>query len=266
MTGRPRIDPARLAPGSQRRFHAAGHGSTGTKARGTMRTAIELPAYHPAVRGGRTLFPSRVYAPDEVKGLLKSGQHSRKIGRVVTKGKRRGWPIYTLTLEERATCPRSCLEWQSCYGNHMHAAERIEHGEAMLEPLALELCDLARAHPQGFLIRLHVLGDFWSADYVRFWGKMLEALPMMAVFGFTAHDSLSETGLAIVETLDAIGWQRFSVRFSGAVGANMAARVVDHGRKDPEAIACPAQTGGTDCCATCGLCWHSTRSIAFERH
>jgi hypothetical protein len=28
----------------------------------------------------------------------------------------------------------------------------------------------------------------------------------------------------------------------------------------------PAQTGKTDCCATCALCWHSDRTIAFLRH
>jgi len=46
----------------------------------------------------------------------------------------------------------------------------------------------------------------------------------------------------------------------------MAARVLDPGDVDTEAIACPAQTGGTDCCATCALCWNSQRSISFRRH
>lgn len=35
---------------------------------------------------------------------------------------------------------------------------------------------------------------------------------------------------------------------------------------DPDAILCPAQTGATDCCATCVLCWQSERSIAFRPH
>ncbi len=35
---------------------------------------------------------------------------------------------------------------------------------------------------------------------------------------------------------------------------------------DPQSIPCPAQTGATDCCATCALCWQSDRSIAFKRH
>jgi hypothetical protein len=57
------------------------------------------------------MFPSRVFDPDEVQRVLKDGHQSRKIGKFVTKGKMRGFPIFTLTLEERATCPRSCLAW-----------------------------------------------------------------------------------------------------------------------------------------------------------
>ena len=45
-----------------------------------------------------------------------------------------------------------------------------------------------------------------------------------------------------------------------------AARVIGPGETDDQAILCPAQTGATDCCATCALCWASTRTIAFRRH
>ena len=93
-----RKDPV---PGAQRRF-------TGPPPAGG---GLMLPVVHPAVRAGRTIFASRVYAPDEVARVLKDGHQSRKIGRTIAKGHRRGWPIFTLTLEERATCPRSCGEW-----------------------------------------------------------------------------------------------------------------------------------------------------------
>jgi hypothetical protein len=69
---------------------------------------IVLSALHPAHRSGRSIFPTRVYDPSEVGRVLKDGHQSRKIGKVVMKGARRGWPIFTLTLEERATCPREC--------------------------------------------------------------------------------------------------------------------------------------------------------------
>lgn len=264
--GREALAPEKLSASSLRRFSAKTHQSAGETSRGSGATAIVLPAYHPAVRGGRTLFPSRVYAPEEAARLLKSGHHSRKIGKLVTKGKHRGWPIYTLTLEERASCPSTCREWASCFGNHMHAAERIEHGPALLESLGEELCALARLHPRGFMVRLHVLGDFWSTEYVAFWDAMLRALPMLAVFGFTAHEPRSPIGRAVALMAANHGWQRAAIRFSGAPHANRASRVIGPGETDTEAVICPAQTGGTDCCGTCALCWHSERSIAFKRH
>src|SRR5690606_6120577 len=89
------------APTTMRR-----HGSIEPSGRGVV-----LSALSPAFKYGRSIFPSRVYDPDEVARVLKSGHQSRKIGAFVAKGPRRGWPIYTLTLEERATCPRNCREW-----------------------------------------------------------------------------------------------------------------------------------------------------------
>lgn len=134
-----------------------GFGSIAPSGRGVV-----LPAFDQAARSGRTLFPSRVYAPEEVARVLKSGHQSRKIGAFATKGPRRGWPIFTLTLEERATCPRSCQQWRSCYGNNMQATERIEPGEALENALVAELAELQAKHPDGFMVRAHVLGDFYS--------------------------------------------------------------------------------------------------------
>lgn len=244
-------------PHGQRRFAAAvptGHG-------------IVLPAFHPALRAGRSLFPSRVFAPDEVQRLLKDGHQSRKIGKIITKGRRRGWPIYTLTLEERATCPRGCREWASCYGNNMQAAERIDQGDAMFPVLEAELERLAAEFPTGFLVRLHVLGDFWSVRYVEFWAYMLHRFKALYLFGFTAHDPGSPIGEAIGLLMGHVGWERAAFRYSGLSGKRHGSAVVlGPGEADPDAILCPAQTGATDCCATCALCWQSTRSIAFRRH
>lgn len=245
-----------LAPTSQRRFSGALRGGNG----------IMLPGYHPAVRTGRTLFPSRIFGPWEVERVLKDGHQSRKIGKIIAKGRRRGWPIYTLTLEERATCPRSCGEWQSCYGNRMQAAEQIEHGRELMNALAHEVVRLSEEHPRGFLVRLHVLGDFWSVDYVAFWESLLRDIPALHLFGFTAHAPDSTIGAAIAAMMVNVGWDRAAFRFSGAAGAMMASRVIGPGEVDDQAILCPAQTGATDCCATCSLCWASQRSIAFRRH
>lgn len=246
----------KLAATAMRRF-----GSIDPRGRG-----IVLPAFHAAARSGRTIFPTRLFAPDEVGRLLKSGHHSRKIGAFATKGRQKGWPIYTLTLEERASCPRSCTEWLHCYGNNMQAAERIEHGPELIAALESELFALARAHPSGFLVRLHVLGDFYSTEYVGFWRRMLASIKALHLFGFTANPPASPIGRAISRMALDHGWERAAIRFSGADHALRAARVIPAGEDDADAILCPAQTGDTDCCGTCGLCWHSERSIAFRRH
>lgn len=227
---------------------------------------VTIGALSQAHRDGRTIFPSRVFAPDEVKRVLKTGQQSRKIGKTVMKGHRRGWPIFTLTLEERATCPRSCGAWGFCYGNNMQAAERIEAGPALEAALWDELAVLQAAHPGDYLVRIHVLGDFYSAAYVTLWGNALIAFPALHVFGFTARDPHDPIGVAI-DALVRKHWDRFAVRFSGRPGRSFASRIApEDGAEDPLAITCPAQTGATDCCATCALCWQSDRSISFRRH
>lgn len=250
------------SPSALRRFGSVRAGGRG----------VSLSALHPAHHGARTIFGSRVYAPDEVGRVLKTGHQSRKIGKTVMKGARRGWPIFTLTLEERASCPRpqadgaGCREWASCYGNNMQAAERIEAGPALIAALEGEIAALAARHPGGFMVRLHVLGDFWSVEYVQFWGAMLRQWPMCALFGFTAHAPASPIGRAVAALALDFGWSRAAIRFSGAPHEVRAARVIGPGEVDALAILCPAQTGATECCATCALCWQSDRSIAFRRH
>src|SRR5882724_9505769 len=89
---------------------------------------MTLASDHKAVVEQTTLFPSRIRAPDFSDRLFKSGVHSRKIGSHVTKGVWAGMPIFTLTLEERATCPTACEHWSDCFGNKMHWSTRFKAG------------------------------------------------------------------------------------------------------------------------------------------
>jgi hypothetical protein len=154
-------------------------------------------------------------------------------------------------------------------GNSMQAAERIVAGEQLLEALTLELEALQRQHPGGFMVRLHVLGDFYSADYVRFWTSALETFPALHVFGFTARLPGTEIGDALW-ALTGSDWDRFAIRFSGLDSHEKASILQgDSGSNTPDstkAIPCPAQTEATECCASCMLCIHSKRSIMFARH
>lgn len=250
----PTIRAGYRSGGALRRFDAV-------EARGSR---FRLADTHPAIADGHSLFQARVYAADAVPRLLIDGHNSRKIGRQVTKGRWRGFRIFTLTLEERRTCPRSCGEWRSCYGNSMNWARRIAAGPELERGLWSELEAKQRAHPRGFAVRLHVLGDFYSTDYVELWSAALDAFPALHVFGYTAHAPDGPIGCALRELLGA--WpKRFALRFSGFDAPTDGAIVIERGAATPHVI-CPAQTGGAECCATCAFCWHSDRTVAFWRH
>lgn len=233
-----------------------------------------LNANHPALSEGRSIFPASVVLPSESPRLLVSGVNNSKLGRMVTKGPRAGWPIFQLTLEERATCPRSCAQWSNCYGNAMHLARRHRVVKGFLPKLEAELEALNRAYPKGFLVRLHTLGDFYSADYVQFWADMLDELPALHVFGYTARSEHKDDAQSR-RTAKALIWlveeafDRFAIRFSRASPVSHGAVVVDEPSTDPRVIMCPAQTGATEACATCGLCWSEAardKTIGFLRH
>lgn len=225
---------------------------------------IVLPPHHPASRDGATIFPASVVPAGKLARLLKSGEHSRKIGGQVTKGPCRGQPIFTLTLEERQTCPRSCEQWSSCYGNNMPFAQRITDDGTLLRRLWAELAVKAIENPAGFLVRLHVLGDFYSVAYVEFWRQALVEFPGLRIFGFTARMPPDPIGIAIVAMV-AENYDRCRMRFSGLRQEDDGAIVVDR-REDAIGILCPAESNAARCCASCALCWHSNRTISFLRH
>lgn len=225
---------------------------------------VTLDPHHLAIVEGRTLFPSTVVPTAASPRLLVSGMNSRKTGRVVTKGRWIGFPIFTLTLEERATCPATCEQWSGCYGNNMPFARRHRVDDVFGARLVTELRALAAAHRGGFVVRLHILGDFYSASYVRLWASALEELPALRVFGYTAHEIASPIGAEILRMTgraDGRCWIRFSGLRAGPLGS-----VVIDALDQSRGLVCPAQTGATDCCATCGLCWSSARTIEFLRH
>lgn len=229
-----------------------------------------LPASHRAIKEGRTLFPSTVVKAQDAPRLLVSGANQRKIGDRVTKGAWRGCPIFCLTLEERATCPRTCENWGVCYGNGMPRSRRHAHGPELEYLLWAELRQKQAQHPDGFVVRLHILGDFYDAAYAQLWARWLKEFPALRIFGYTAHPRASIIG-GILAHLNSIFADRCAIRFSGRgeLGGTMRAATiweVPKGPVTPAGIVCPAQTGQSDCCGTCTLCWSTTRNIAFVGH
>lgn len=225
--------------------------------------SVVLKFNHPAAQDARTLFPSTVVDVADSPRLLVSGANQRKLGDRIVKGAWRGLPIYTLTLEERATCPRSCHHWLSCYGNNMHFSRRHRHGEELEKRLKYEVAALLRQHPQGVAVRLHILGDFYSFRYVKLWSDLLGQHPKLRVFGYTAWQPVTEVGAAI-QIANELFPERCAIRFSGIESGPMHAA-----REGADGVVCPVQTGNTDCCGTCGLCWASAfrdKTIVFLNH
>ena len=212
-----------------------------------------------------------------------------KLGKRVTKGKLKGFPIFTLTLEERATCPASCIHYHDCYGNNMINATRYKADQALLDQIESDLAFYQAKHPNGFLVRLHVLGDFYSVAYVAQWAKWLAMFPALHVYGYTANqfDAIDSNeraiGQAILSLRMACGI-RFAVRFSGSYTDEFAALSADDDRAlqlldDKQAFVCPTQiskqTGKlakkdeetlVSDCGACGLCWQASKPVVFLTH
>lgn len=227
------------------------------------RTGVE-----PASATG-TRFPSRVLEPVAMRTLLVSGHSNVKIGRDVRKGWLKGYWIYTLSLEERATCPASCYHWRTCYGNAMPFAKRVDHTAwDFLPRLEAEIAYLCRQRRHtGILIRLHALGDFYSEPYVAFWGRMLSKHPNLSVFGYTARRWFDDPiGQALFQLR--LRWgERFMVRDSDGGAETMCTVPISSADEcPPGAFVCPEQTGKTRCCATCGACWGTSKNVAFLAH
>lgn len=234
--------------------------SSGPADRGT----VSLPPGHAALTESRTVFPSQVFDPSDEHRVLVDGHNNAKIGKWVVKGAWKGLRIYTITFEERATCPTSCGLLRECYGNSMHMAKRKRYGEALLLQLDRELRQKAIEHPKGFVVRLHVLGDFPDLLYVEAWRSWMRANKRLRVWGYTAHAPDTEMGRAI-NRLNGQFPNRWRVRFSmppGEVAAGSkflrATTIWNAGDEKTieRAIVCPVERGKAETCGSCGLCWH----------
>ena len=200
--------------------------------------------------------------------VLKPGSNNKKLGFKITTPKWKGKKLYSLTLVERETCPTSCHHWEDCYGNNMPFAHRFST-IGLLDQIEFEIHTLLIKHKQGIVIRLHVLGDFMTVDYVEFWERMLFDHPKLALFGYTGREETSDIGKALW-TLNTRYNERCTIRFSGNTAAF-------DGRYSSTLFAaeesftgkhfnCPEQTGKLKDCASCGLCWSVPKTVRFATH
>lgn len=226
---------------------------------------------HRAFELGRSIFHRRgVKDVDSLPAVLVSGHANVKIGRDVRKGRLfRGYWIFALTLEERATCPTSCFHWTTCYGNNMPYARRVDHRDEDRLKAAIHrdvVKELGRRGRVGILVRLHALGDFFSVSYVEFWLDLLRLHPNLAVYGYTARRPWDPIGLAVQRGKEEFD-RRFAIRWSdGQCDLDATVPLAHPDDCPPNAFVCPEQTGRSAACATCGLCWNSTKNVAFVEH
>lgn len=224
---------------------------------------MKLKPENPALAEARTIHPKGRRAVDDSRNVLKPVANNSKLGKgkaTISKGKWRGFPLFSITLEERATCPSTCLRWAECYGNAMPFAHRFQHGPELEAKIQREVADLARMHPHGFAVRLHVLGDFYSDGYVKMWRSLLIKHKNLHVYGYTAREGwkcLTDMRKHFPDRW----WVRFSTnkRIKGQIVATTQGSV-------PGAVTCPEQTGKTESCLTCGLCWSVELPIEFIDH
>lgn len=239
-------------------------------------TVTALADDHPAILQRLPLFEGTVVSAETSPRIFISGENNRKIGRVITKGAWKGMPIYTLTLAERMTCPTECHLYASCYGNAMPFARRHAPGRALEERIPNDLSELQAQHPNGFVVRLHILGDFYSAAYAGIWASALRAYPALRVYGYTALDETTDASLLkaldVIESMNEAYPDRCFIRFSGPESLPGGATTIDRLPEGPnvkEGLVCPAERDATACCATCGMCWEPAtrkRTIVFVKH
>lgn len=217
-----------------------------------------LTSNNPVLAQAITIHPKMRRSPVETR-LLKPVSTNKKMGNkknIVAKGKWKGMPMFQLTLEERATCDSQCKQWAGCFGNNMVFAHRIDHTHPEFLPrLAAEIAEMAALY-RNFVIRPHILGDFFSEEYAQFWMDQVQLHPGLHIFGFTHRQRTSPIGRIILEgNKDPRVWIRFSDQ-----GGDMSANV------EGEGIQCPEQTEKTESCLTCGICWTTTKPVRFIRH
>ena len=220
---------------------------------------MQLKPDNPVLTKAITIHPKAKRSPTDTV-LLKSVAGNKKMGKgdnVISKGHWAGMPMFQLSLEERATCPLTCKQWAKCFANNMAFAHRIDHTHPeFFEILAAEIKVLAIKFRHGFVIRPHVIGDYFSAEYAAFWIEQAALYPNLHIFGFTHWERDSVIGRMIME------WNkndRVWVRFSDQ-GGDMSANV------EGEGFDCPEQTGKTESCLTCGACWGTVKPVRFKQH
>ena len=211
-----------------------------------------------------TIFQKSIRSPEGNK-VLKPGSNNKKLGFKVTSKRWKGKKLFSLSLVERETCPTSCHHWEDCYGNNMPFAHRFST-DNLEDKLETEIGSLIEKYPAGIVIRLHVLGDFYSVNYITSLEDMLFKFPKLCLFGYTANQLDTKIGNAI-RILNLRFAERCVIRYSWSKDSNGIGELYAAEESfEGNSFDCPEQTGKAKSCAACGLCWTSTKTVRFTSH
>lgn len=220
-----------------------------------------------AIEQGCTAFPLTRKSARDTAPVLKPAANNRKFGRGGTfkRGPFKGMSLYSLTLEERATCPRYCSEWNVCYGNKTPFAHRFQADAYLESALRREIDALSRTHPNGFVVRLHVLGDFYSVGYVHMWGDLLYRFPQLHVFGYTHWRGKIKRLIDATARLYPSRWVIFQ---SNGDPRGKRPIALMEGQPGADTLPlCPEQAGKAKSCLDCGLCTNpNIRGVRWAMH
>ena len=144
----------------------------------------------------------------------------------------------------------------------MPFAVRMDHTSPEFEEGLLEDCGLlSTRYPDGWVLRLHELGDFFDTDYVRFWETMLDVFQPLHIFGYSHRKG------RIGGALDNLTSDRFRIMDSdGAHRSKVRQPAIVSSEPVPGYVTCPQQEERTPSCITCGLCMNGRTPIRFIDH
>lgn len=203
--------------------------------------------------------------------ILKRSIDNAKLGkrRVWRNGPFKGMPLFTLTLEERATCARTCNAWAVCYGNNMPFAHRFDvtqdSGHALMARLSFELDKLDAMYADGYSVRLHILGDFFSMEYVTFWFDQLRMRRALHIYGYTHRQGAIK---ARIDVMCALFKGRCTIMQSDGDEHDVRPIALIETTQGADKLpVCPQQTGKAEGCLDCGLCTNpNVKGVTFRIH
>jgi len=128
-----------------------------------------------------------------------------------------------------------------------------------------EIGFLLAKHKHGVVIRLHVLGDFYSMDYVQFWMRMLTMHPKLSIFGYTGVPVDGNIATSI-QLMNSIYTSQCFIRFSRNNEFDDEGSYAAEESFEGKSFDCLEQTKKAKNCAACGLCWMTAKTVRFVTH